>query len=142
MFGRMPGSTHLDGSHGLRLANHAQLVLLFTFHVVVALLPCGPYGSGNTLAACTSRLGRDRCDTSFGMRLGVGDLTFAVAVVGLLASTAFRQAMVVLAAVEAFEDRDPHGFHVAAGFLLRSRRRGLGVVRSRGWVGSGLRRKS
>ena len=51
-------------------------------------------------------------------------LAFTIAVVGLFALMALDQVVAVLAAVEALEDRDPHGFRVAR--LLRLRCGGLG----------------
>ena len=104
------------------MADHAQVVLLATLHVVLAHLP---HGSSNPLPVHISSLGRDRRGSGFGMCLGVGDLAVAVAVVGLLAPTAFEHVVAVFAAAEAFEGGNPIRLLVAAGFLRRLRRGGL-----------------
>ena len=107
---------HLHRIHGLRLADHAQVVLLTALHLVLAVLLHRP---GDPLPVRTLSLGRHGRDTNFSVRFGVGDLAVAVAVVGLLASGAFAQVVAALLAVEALEDGDPHGFHLPIlGFRL------------------------
>ena len=100
--------THLHRIHRLRLADHAQVVLLPTLHVVLAFFSHGP---GQPLPVRTLSLGRHGGDADFGVRGGVGLSTLAVAVVGLFALKTFDQVVAAFPTVEALEDGDPHGLH-------------------------------
>ena len=89
------------------MADHAQVVLVSTLHVVLAFLPHGP---GQPLPVRTLSLGRHGRNADFSMCAGVGLLAFSVAIVGLFTLPASDQVVAVLAAVEALEDVDPQGF--------------------------------
>ena len=101
--------------HRLRLADHAQVVLLPALHVVLAFLS---HGAGQALPVRTLSLGRHGGDADFGVRSGVDLLTLAVTVVGLIALKTFDQVVAAFATVEALEDGDPHGLHTRLLFQL------------------------
>ena len=100
--------THLHRIHGRRLADHAQVVLLPALHVALAVLSHGP---GQPLPVRTLSLGRHGGDADFGVRVGVGPLTVAFAVVGLFALKTFNQVVTAFPTVETLEDGDSHGLH-------------------------------
>ena len=105
--------THLHLIHRLRLADHAQVVLLPALDFVLAL---DPHGLGNPLTTRTTSLGSHGRNTRFRVCFGVGYLAVAIAVVGLFASSAFGQVVTVLPAVKALKDGDPHGLLVGLVF--------------------------